>query len=402
MRTLPFDFMVRLPRSLVALPLILIAAAVLFLQPGGKSAMSPLGSESPAPGNPSAEAGKTKRISYLQWEDYTSPEAIADFTNETGIEVDVKTFLSYDECRAYLESSSGNYDVAIAEAAVVTEWVELVLIQPLDHSKIPLLSNIDKRFLDLATDPGNRYSVPFQTGTTVIAYRSDKITPPEESWNLFWDPAVKGKAKLLDDPREVFAIGLLRNGLSLNASDETAFDLAIKDLQSLVTANEVSFGTAWNILDELDAGDIWVAHAFSGDAAMYVAKNPSIAIAVPREGASQWLDNFVIARDSKNVDAAHAFISFMLRPESAAKTAMHSHYATPNRAALALLSGEILSDPIVFPPKEVLEKCEIFKPLDLQRMRQLQLGMRTLHSASRHEPGQDEGPVMVAGNADTD
>lgn len=386
----------RFPKWLVALPANLIALAAILLVSGCKDASSTAQAVKPRPEKAADELGKTQKIRYLQWEDYTSPEAVAEFTKETGIEVEEKTFLSYDECRAYLESSPGSYDVVIAEAAVVAEWVGLALIQPLDHGKVPLLSNVDPRFLNLATDPGNQYSVPFQTGTTVIAYRSDKVTPKEESWNVFWDPAVKGKAKLLDDPREVFAVGFLHNGLSVNSSEEAAFDVASKDLQRLVTTNEVGFGTSWNILDELNAGDIWVAHAFSGDAAMYVAKNPKIAIAVPREGASQWLDHFVIARDSKNVAAAHAFINFMLRPESAAKTVLHSHYATPNRAALALLSGDILSDPHVFPPKEMLDKCEVLKPLDVQRMRQLQLGMRTLQSASRHEANPDGGPVMAA------
>lgn len=386
----------RFPKWLLALPVILIAVAGLFLAFRGRPAPSAPPSATQAPTLATQESGRAQKIRYLQWEDYTSPEAIADFTKETGIAVEEKTFLSYDECRAYLESSPGSYDVVIAEAAVVAEWVGLALLQPVDHGKIPLLSNVDPRFLNLATDPGNQYSVPFQTGTTVIAYRSDKVSPKEESWNLFWDPAVKGKAKLLDDPREVFAVGFLHNGLSVNSSGEADFDVASKDLQRMVMTNEVGFGTSWNILDELNAGDIWVAHAFSGDAAMYVAKNPHIAIAVPREGASQWLDHFVIARDSKNVEAAHAFIDFMLRPESAAKTVMHSHYGTPNRAALALLSGDILSDPHVFPPKEMLDKCEVLKPLDVQRMRQLQLGMRTLQSVSRHEASPDGGPVMAA------
>jgi spermidine/putrescine transport system substrate-binding protein len=393
----------RFPKLMVALPLILIAIAVLFWgirERASKSVLSPE-SRSPSPHQQAKQTGKARRIRYLQWEDYTSPEAIAAFTKETGIEVEQKTFLSYDECRAYLESSPGSYDVVIAEAAVVAEWVGLALIQSLDHSKLPLFSNLDPRFLNLATDPGNRYSVPFQTGTTVIAYRSAKVTPNEKSWNLFWDPVVKGKAKLLDDPREVFAIGFLHNGLSVNSSDADAFDLAVKDLSRMVAENEVGFGTSWNILDELSAGDIWVAHAFSGDAAMYVAKNPHIAIAVPREGASQWLDHFVIARDSKNVDEAHTFINFMLRPQSAAKTVMHSHYATPNRAALPLLSHEILSDPNVFPPKEMLDRCEVLKPLDVQRMRQLQLGMRTLHSASRQDSSRDGGRVMAAADTAT-
>ena len=386
----------RFPKFLLALPLILIVAALPISGCKGRATSSAPQSPDPSPVKQAQESGKTHKIRYLQWEDYTSPEAIAEFTKESGIEVEQKTFLSYDECRAYLESSPGGYDVVIAEAAVVKEWVGLALIQPLDHSKLPLFSNVDPRFLNLATDPENRYSVPFQTGTTVIAYRSDKVTPKEQSWNLFWDPAVKGKAKLLDDPREVFAVGFLHNGFSLNASDAGAFEVTINDLQRMVTSNEVGFGTSWNILNELNTGDIWVAHAFSGDAAMYVAKNPNIAIAVPREGASQWLDHFVIARDSKNVEAAHAFINFMLRPESAAKTAMHSHYATPNRAALSLLTGEILSDPVVFPPKEMLEKCEVLKPLDVQRMRQLQLGMRTLQSASRDDASKSAGPVMAA------
>lgn len=324
------------------------------------------------------DSAESTKITVFGWEGFVSPDAIARFTEETGIEVEYVEFEGYDECRAGLESSPGKYDVTIAETGGVSEWAELMLIRPLDHSKLSLLSNIDPRYLNLDTDPGNRYSAPLSRGTTIIAYRSDLITPKKESWEFLWDPAAKGRVALLDDPREAFAVGFLRNGASVNTSDEADFKAAEATLRSLLEENETRFGEAYRLLDSLAAGELWITQAWSGDAALYAADDENIATINPVEGGTQYLDNWVIARASEHPDEAHAFINFMLRPESAAATSNFSRYATPIQAALPFLDEDLRQDTLVYPPAEFLARCEMFDPLNSEREARLQLGMRNL------------------------
>ena len=61
----------------------------------------------------------------------------------------------------------------------------------------------------------------------------------------------------------------------------------------------------------------------------------------------------VIPRDAKNVDAAYAFIDFVLRPENAARITLASYYPTAVKKQLVAkyLPADVLEDPAVYPPE---------------------------------------------------
>ena len=87
-------------------------------------------------------------------------------------------------------------------------------------------------------------------------------------------------------------------------------------------------------------------------------EDEAIRYIYPDEGAVFWVDSFVIPAGAENIDEAHAFIDFMLRPEVAAACVEYVGYATPNKAALELLDEETRNDPVIFPPAEIVEKGE--------------------------------------------
>jgi spermidine/putrescine transport system substrate-binding protein len=74
-------------------------------------------------------------------------------------------------------------------------------------------------FVNPKFDPDNKHSVPWQWGTTGIAYRADKVNPPPDSWAVFHDPKLKNKMTQMDDLRDVIGSWLKFRGRSLNATD---------------------------------------------------------------------------------------------------------------------------------------------------------------------------------------
>jgi spermidine/putrescine-binding protein len=74
----------------------------------------------------------------------------------------------------------------------------------LDH--IPNFVNVDDQFKNLAFDPGNKYSVPYQWGSVAIAVNTAKVTKPITKYADLWDPAYKNKLVVLDDEREIIGI----------------------------------------------------------------------------------------------------------------------------------------------------------------------------------------------------
>jgi putrescine transport system substrate-binding protein len=80
-----------------------------------------------------------------------------------------------------------------------------------------------------------------------------------------------------------------------------------------------------------------------------------IGYVIPKEGAQMWFDNFAIPKDAKNVDEAHEFINYMLRPDAAAKNSNFVAYANGNLASQKLIDPAVLNDPAVYPDEATMK-----------------------------------------------
>jgi len=107
-----------------------------------------------------------------------------------------------------------------------------------------------------------------------------------------------------------------------------------------------------------------MALGWNGDAASLIAQGVPIKYVVPSEGSQIWEDDWAIAADASNLELAHTFLNFVMRPEVAAQEARYTRYATGNRSALALLDEEMRNDPSTYPPQELLAKLESGMPID--------------------------------------
>ena len=58
-----------------------------------------------------------------------------------------------------------------------------------------------------------------------------------------------------------------------------------------------------------------------------------------------------------------SFIDFINQPEVAAQIATELYYASPNRQARKLIAEDMLNNPLIYPPDEVLEKSESIHPI---------------------------------------
>ena len=80
---------------------------------------------------------------------------------------------------------------------------------------------------------------------------------------------------------------------------------------------------------------------------------------IPNEGSVIWFDMMGIPADAKNVDNAHKFIDYILRPEVIAEITNYVWYSNPNLVANTtegLIDPEILEDPAIYPTEETLLK----------------------------------------------
>jgi spermidine/putrescine transport system substrate-binding protein len=93
------------------------------------------------------------------------------------------------------------------------------------------------------------------------------------------------------------------------------------------------------------------------------AQDPTISFVLPEEGTVVWGDNFVVPASSPNQHTAFVFLNYLLLPENSAKMVAWNFYATPSDAPRPLIDPEILNNPAIFPPNDLLKNAEVMLPL---------------------------------------
>ncbi len=274
--------------------------------------------------NKAIASGKKPEKGPLQvfnWDSYINPKTVKDFEKAYRVQVRITTFENEEEALAKLTSGHSSFDVWFPTVEYLSRAVAGKLIQPLNHSYLPHLKNVWPSLQNPFYDRGSRYSVPYTIYTTGIAYRTDKVKPPnafKNPYDAFWKAtAYKGKVAILDDQREALAMALLRRGITdVNTESAKLVARAGKDLSELTKL--VNVKTNVNDYTDVPSGKTWLSQGWSGDmtgAPNYLPKGvkPSVlGYWRPSKNAVIGSDMISILRGAKNPVLAHLFLNFLL------------------------------------------------------------------------------------------
>lgn len=305
--------------------------------------------------------GTTDKLVIYNWGDYIDPELLAEFTAETGIQVDYQTFDTNEAMYTKIKQGGTTYDLAIPSEYMISKMIEEDMLIPLDKSKIVGYEHIDPQFLHLSFDENNDYSIPYFWGTLGIVYNDRLVQTPPQEWEDLWSEEYRDSIMLVDGAREGMGIGLQTLGYSLNSTNPAQLEEAAALLYQL-TPNIKAI-----VSDEIkgymiqDAAGIAVS--FSGAAREMLDENEHLHYVVPSKGSNLWFDNMAIPKTAKNIDGAYAFMSFMLRPENAYRNALYVGYATPIGEARELLPDEVKNDSAFYPSAETIKNLEVYDNL---------------------------------------
>lgn len=301
-------------------------------------------------------------LNLYNWSEYMPQEVLDRFEEETGIQVVYTTYDSNEAMYARLKllDDSCQYDLALPSTYYVNKMRKEGLLEKINHEKLEGFEKLDPELVNLEIDPDNQYSVPYLWGTTGLAYDASDVEGNEvKAWADLWDDEYEGRVMLTNDMREVFHIGLRVLGHSGNSTDPEEIEAAYEKLTELMPSVRTFNSDAPRmpyLEGETDIGMIWNGEAVMGEEDM-----PSLEYVYPEEGIIVWLDSFVIPKNAENADAAHQFISFVMRPEISALISEDIGYATPNLAARELLSDEVANDRTSYPTPEDLTNAEFQK-----------------------------------------
>jgi spermidine/putrescine transport system substrate-binding protein len=310
------------------------------------------------------------RVNFANWPYYIDfrkgrRPSLDLFTQETSIRVNYfhtidgnESFMR--EIEPYLEAGLPPfYDVIVmTNGPQVSKLVNSGYLTPLDRSR---LVNFDQHASDLvrdpAWDPGNRFSVAWQSGLTGIAYRPEAREalgrPPSSIGDLF-DPALEGRVGMMSDLQDLGSAGLLAIGVEPGSSTEQDW------VQAADRLREQRAGSAAGYYDQsyvraLVRGDVWIGQAWSGDIFQQQQLGRDLEFVVPEEGAMLWTDSMMIPRNARHPVDAMTIMDFVYRPDVAAMIADWVWYVCPVPAAARIIENrfdhpEVANSPLVFPP----------------------------------------------------
>ena len=297
------------------------------------------------------------KVNFYNWDTYIGETTLADFKTASGVEVKMDLFADNDELFAKLKGGNPGYDVIVPSNDFVERMIAADLLMPLDHAAIPNKANVQSAFLDVAFDPGRKFSMPYMWGTMGIGYRVSKTDGVPDSWQWLVDSdRYKGKCALLSESVGVLGITFKYMGHSLNATDPKI----IKAAEALLIKQKpnIKVFAPDNGQDLLLSGEVDITMEWNGDILQVMGEDPDLSYVVPKEGSVVWEDTLAIPRGAPHPRNAHDFINFLLEAEAGAGIAKLIQYATPNAAAKALMPDSYTQNPAIFPSDETLAACE--------------------------------------------
>jgi spermidine/putrescine transport system substrate-binding protein len=301
--------------------------------------------------------GEEPVLNFYNWDTYIGETTLADFKGASNIDVKMSLFATNDELFAKLRAGNQGYDVIVPSNDFVERMVKADMLLPLDHAQIPNIKNIDPSFIDVAYDPGRKFSLPYTWLVLGIGYRKSKVKAKPESWKVLFDSAeYKGRIAVLSEAGDMIRLYGKYLGKSVNAL--TAAD--IKQIEQMMIRQKPNIKAFHedNGQDLLLSGEVDLVLEYNGDLAQAMTEDDDLDFVVPQEGSQLNSDTLCIPKGAKHPKNAHAFINYLLDAEAGKKITETILYPTPNAAAKALMPDSYKNNPVIFPPADRLAKCE--------------------------------------------
>jgi spermidine/putrescine transport system substrate-binding protein len=338
-------------------------------------------------------AEKTGTLNFANWELYIDRArvngkfvhpSVEDFEKETGIKVNyTEPIIENEQFFAKIQPSLSagkdvGYDlIVITNGQTLSKLIRNDWLIPLEHD---YLKNFDAHvadaYRDPSYDPGNAYTVPWQSGITGIGYNPKLTGRKITSFNDLFDPAFKGKVGMFGDALDLPNFAM--QGLGINPETSTPDDWQ-KAADKLIEQRDAGIVRQYytqNYIRALTAGDVALTMAWSGD--IFQAQNsgsPELEFVVPDEGGIIWTDNMCIPAKAQHPVDAIMMMDYVYDPKVAAQIADWVWYITPVPEAEEIIRTDledptVANSPLVFPTEDMYSRLHHYRELDTEEEEQ--------------------------------
>jgi spermidine/putrescine transport system substrate-binding protein len=307
------------------------------------------------------------QVNFANWPYYIDTThgkhpSLEQFTKKTGIKVTYSEPIQdntsfFQKIKPSLQAGqSTGYDIVVLtnNSPVFSQIIQAGWVIPIDHSKMP---NFDKYasalVKDPSYDPGNKYSMAWQSGYTALAYNTKFIKDDITSVESLFDPKYKGKIGMMSDPQELGSFGLLATGKEPATSTPADWQNAAKKLQSQKALLRSYYDQSY--ISALKNEDTWISMCWSGDIFQAnLSGFNDLKLVIPQEGAMFWTDNMMIPKGAENPLDAMAIMDYVYQPAVQAEIEDYNNYVCPVPAARSIIANKlkdpaVANSPTVFP-----------------------------------------------------
>ena len=340
-------------RSFLRLGLGLTGSTALLAACGGVPASpQPQGEQTPTTNT--APESLAKELTWYNWGNYIADSVLEKFKAEFGVTVKVDVYGSNEEMEAKFKAGGNpGYGLITPSDYMVSKMIAADLLEKINFDRISNFKHIDDSHKRLYFDPTNEYSVAYNWGCTGFAYDKTKLPEPITNWKQVtnWPEALRGKLGMLDDVRELLAVGLRVLGYSGNATDPAEINAARDLLINLKRQANYTLTDSPSAATNIVAGDVFATQIYTNDAVNARRENPNVVYFIPGDVSTIWQDNLCVPKGAPSRYTAEVFIDFLCRPEIAAENANEIGLGTPNVTALkqGLIAPELAEDKAVYP-----------------------------------------------------
>ncbi|MFJ8824420.1 spermidine/putrescine ABC transporter substrate-binding protein [Streptomyces sp. NPDC102467] len=326
-----------------------------------------------------------KRLTWANWplyidvddDDPSKRPTLDAFEKRTGIQVEYTEEINdNDEFFGKISPSLMNHQKTGRDLLVISDWmcsrfVRLGWVQEMDRARQPNVTKyLDPLLRSPAFDPGRKYTVPWQSGITGIAYNKRRLGREIQHVSDLWSDDLKGRVTLLSGLDESFALLMQGNGVDITKWTADDFHTVCDQVEKLVKSKHIRRFTGNDYIKDLSSGDVLACQAYSGDVIQLQADDPDIEFVVPEEGAELWAESLMIPDLADHKANAERLIDYYYEPEVAAELAAWVNYVCPVPAAKDVLASskdretaELAEDPLIFPDDTMRSRLAIARDI---------------------------------------
>ena len=255
-------------------------------------------------------------VTILTWETYHDDAWVAEFTERTGIPVDVIRAGSVDEMFAQTRSGAITPDVVFVDTSSTPRYLAADLLAPFEPDRLENAGNIDASlsWREFNTLQGELWGVPYAWGSLPLMYDADAVSPAPTSWMSLWSEDYAGRVGTFDDaflniPMVALAVGA-ENPFNTTPEEDERIRQALRELRPQLRTIARGFD---DLAGLFQSGDVVIAFCQNIAIPLGLQENGrNVQYTYPEEGTLAWVDNALVTKAGAERPEVYTFIDACL------------------------------------------------------------------------------------------